>query len=105
MKYLVKLSFQANKDIEEIYEYISDTLCEKEVALNMVHLLEKNILSLSEMPGRCKIYESEPWCSREVHIMSVKKYIIFYVIDEKEKTVNVFRILYGSRDIENIPID
>ncbi len=102
MKYLVKLSSQASQDIEEIYEYISEALYEKEIALNMVGLLEKNILSLSEMPGRYRIYESEPWQSRGVHIMSVKKYLVFYVIDEEEKEVNVFRVIYGSRDIDNV---
>lgn len=102
MKYIVKLSTQANEDIKEIYEYIANILCEKEIASNTVSLFEKNILSLSEMPGRCRIYESEPWQSRGVHVMSVKNYLIFYVINEEEKTVNILRILYGSRDIDNV---
>ncbi len=100
MKYTVKLSTQANEDIKEIYEYIADVLCEKEIASNILNLFEKNILSLSEMPGRCRIYESEPWQSRGVHVMSVKNYLIFYVINEEERTVNIFRVIYGSRDIE-----
>lgn len=102
MKYTVKLSTQASEDIKDIYEYIADVLCEKETALNILNLFEENILSLSEMPGRYRIYESEPWQSRGVHVMSVKKYLIFYVINEEEKTVNVFRVIYGSRDIENV---
>lgn len=102
MKYTVKISTQASEDIKDIYEYIADVLCENETALNILNLFEENILSLSEMPGRYRIYESEPWQSRGVHVMSVKKYLIFYVINEEEKTVNVFRVIYGSRDIENV---
>lgn len=67
----------------------------------MINLIEKNILSLDEMPGRYKIYENEPWKSRGVHIMPVKRYLVFYVVDDNEKVVNIFRVIYGSRDIDN----
>lgn len=102
MKYAVKLSAEAVKDINGIYEYIAAALGEKEIAVNMISLIEKNILSLDEMPGRYKLYENEPWKSRGVHIMQVKKYLVFYVVDDNEKAVNVFRVIYGSRNIENI---
>lgn len=102
MKYAVNLSPESVKDINGIYEYIAFALCEKEIAVNMINLIEKNILSLDEMPGRYKIYDNEPWKSRGVHIMTVKKYLVFYVVDENNKAVNVFRVIYGSRDIENV---
>ena len=102
MKYTVNLSAEAEKDINDIYEYIAIALGEKQIAVNMINFLEKNILSLDEMPGRYKIYESEPWKSRGVHIMPVKKYLVFYVVDENKKAVNIFRVIYGSRDIDNV---
>ena len=102
MKYTVKLTVKANEDIAEIFEYISNVLCEKEVAVNMIKLLEKNIMSLDEMPGRFRIYENEPWKSRGLHIMAVKKYLVFYIIDSDTKSVNIIRVMYGSRDYENI---
>ena len=102
MKYTVNLSPEAVKDINGIYEYIAIALGEKDIAVNMINLIEKSILSLDEMPGRYKIYDNEPWKSRGVHIMPVKKYLVFYVIDENNYAVNVFRVIYGSRDIENV---
>ena len=102
MKYTVTLSSEAQKDIAEICEYISAVLNEKEIAKNMLELLRKNILSLDEMPGRFRLYENEPWKSRGVHIMPVKKYLVFYIINENKKSVDVLRVIYGSRDIENI---
>ena len=102
MKYAVNLSAEAVKDINGIYEYIAGALGEKETAVNMINFIEKNIRSLDEMPGRYKIYESEPWKSRGVHIMPVKKYLVFYVVDDNEKAVNIFRVVYGSRDIDNV---
>lgn len=102
MKYTVNLSPEAVKDINGIYEYIAIALGEKEIAVNMITLIENSILSLDEMPGRHKIYDNEPWKSRGVHIMPVKKYLLFYVIDETNKAVNIFRVIYGSREIENV---
>lgn len=102
MKYTVNLTEKAKEDIGGIFEYISNVLCEKEVAINIINLLQKNILSLDEMPRRYRCYENEPWNSQGLHIMSVKKYLVFYLIDEETKTVNVIRVVYGSRDYETL---
>lgn len=102
MKYTVNLSPEAVKDIDGIFQYIAIALGEKEIAVNMINLIEKKILSLDEMPGRHKVFDNEPWKSRGVHIMPVKNYLVFYVVDESNNSVNVFRVIYGSRDIEKI---
>ncbi len=102
MKYKIFLSQEANKDIDEIFLYISNILTETETAKKMIRLLERSILSLEEMPNRFRIYESEPWRSRGVHIMPVKRYLVFYLVDESNKSINVFRIIYGSRDLDNV---
>ncbi|MBE6812992.1 MAG: type II toxin-antitoxin system RelE/ParE family toxin [Ruminococcaceae bacterium] len=100
MKYKVVLTSTAARDLDEIFAYIAEVLCEKEIAVNMINLLQKNILSLDEMPGRCKLYENEPWKSCGMHMMRVKNYLVFYTIDEESKTVNIIRVLYGSRDLD-----
>lgn len=100
MKYNVVLTQQAARDLDEIFAYIAEVLCEKENAVNMINLLQKNILSLAEMPGRCKLYENEPWKSRGMHMMRVKNYLVFYTIEEDSRTVNIIRVLYGSRDLD-----
>ena len=100
MKYKVNISPEAIKDINGIYEYISQVLCEENIAVGMVKLLQKSILSLDEMPNRFKCFDSEPWKSRGVHIMPVKKYLVFYMIDNNKKSVDVIRVIYGSRDLE-----
>lgn len=102
MKYKIFLSQEANKYIDEIFLYISNILTETETAKKMIRLLERSILSLEEMPNRFRIYEREPWRSRGVHIMPVKRYLVFYLVDESNKSINVFRIIYGSRDLDNV---
>ncbi len=90
----------ARIDPDAFFAYITEVLCEKEIAVRMISLLQKNILSLDEMPGRYKLYENESWKSCGMHMMRVKKYLVFYTVDEESKTVNIIRVLYGSRDLD-----
>ncbi len=101
MKYSVVLSPEALNDIDGIYSYIAVALCEKEIAAKMIRQIENSILSLGEMPKRFKLYDEEPWRSRGLHVMNVKKYLVFYIPDDNTQTVNVLRVIYGSRDIDN----
>lgn len=78
------------------------TLGEKEVASNMLALLKRSILSLDEMPGRYRFYDVEPWKSRGVHIMPVKKCLVFYVVNDNINSVDIFRVIYGSRSIDEV---
>lgn len=100
MSYKIEMSSKAADDLKEIYEYIAFSLCEKKTALNMLNLLKKSIFSLGEMPGRYRIYEEEPWRSRNLRIMSVKNYLVFYIPDDSSKTVNIVRVIYGSRNLD-----
>ncbi len=100
MSYKIEISPKAADDLKEIFEYIAFSLCEKKTASDMLDLLQKSIFSLDEMPGRYRIYETEPWKSRNLRIMPVKNYLVFYIPDESSKTVNIVRVIYGSRDLE-----
>ena len=37
-----------------------------------------------------------------MHQLSVDNFIVYYLVDDKERTVTVARIFYGGRDIEEI---
>lgn len=100
MTYKVKISETAEKDIREIYEYIAFELLSPSVAAAQVERIEKNILSLDEMPMRFRTYENEPWKSRGLRVMPVDNYLVFYIPYEESRTVNILRIMYGGRDIE-----
>ncbi|MCM1364975.1 MAG: type II toxin-antitoxin system RelE/ParE family toxin [Faecalibacterium sp.] len=99
MKYSVVISPKAADDLKGIYEYIAFSLCEEKTAKDMLLLLEENIFSLDEMPGRYRVYDAEPWKTRNLHIMPVKNYLVFYIPDEQSKTVNIVRVIYGSRNL------
>ena len=89
MTYQIKITDQANQDLRGIFEYIAYELQELQTAIGQLDRLEKEINSLNQMPERYRIYDREPWRSRNLHIMPVDNYLVFYVPDNNAQTVSV----------------
>ncbi len=100
MSYEVRLTTEAENDLRGIFEYIAFDLQSVQNAAGQLDRLEQSITSLDQMPERFRAYEKEPWLSRNLRIMPVDNYLIFYIPDHEEKTVKVVRIMYGGRDID-----
>jgi toxin ParE1/3/4 len=101
MKYKIILTEQADADLRNIYEYIAFTLLEPSIAAGQLERIEKGIQSLDEMPERFCMFEIEPWCSRGLRQMPVDNFIVFYIPKTEDNTVNVIRVMYGGRDIND----
>ena len=62
--------------------------------------IEKAIASLDQMPERYRAYDRRNWRERNMRVMPVDNYLVFYVPTQDDTTVTVTRILYGGRDID-----
>lgn len=100
MKYEVFTTEQATADLRAIFEYIAYELLAGENAIKQLDRLEEAILSLDETPERYRLYDKEPWRGRNLRIMPVDSYLVFYIPQNEEKTVTVIRVMYGRRDID-----
>ncbi len=100
MIFKVVISIQAEEDLREIFEYISFELLSPENAARQLDRLEKQILSLSEMPDRFQKYDKEPWSSRGLRFVAVDNYIVFYISDINTRNVTILRVMYSGRNIE-----
>ena len=100
MSYEVTLTPEAKHDLREIYRYIAVELQSEKNANGQLNRLEENILKLDEMPERFRIYDREPWRSRNLRVMPVDHYLVFYIPDHQSQIVTVVRVMYGGRDIE-----
>lgn len=91
---------QAENDLRGIYEYITFTLIEPEIAKKQAKRIIEVVATLNEMPFRCRLYEKEPWRSKGLRVLPVDSYMVFYLPVVDKKTVAIIRIMYGRRDIE-----
>lgn len=97
-KYKIDVSEPAENDLRGIVSYISTNLCEPEIAIKMSHTIEKAIAKLEDMPQMFPLVYNRVLAAEGFRKFMVKNYLVFYTIDEEEKTVNIERILYARRD-------
>lgn len=97
-KYRVDISEPAENDFLDIVRYITSQLSAPISAASMIEIFEEAIESLSHMPRRYPFVADERLTQMGYRKLSLKNYIIFYSINEKDKVVNIERILYGRRN-------
>ncbi len=98
MRYEVKLTTQAFRQIEETVQYISKILLETQTARKWADTLQNAIKKLDSMPSRYPLTEEEPWHTKGIRKMPVKNFLVYYMVDEERKTVWVTAVIYGRRD-------
>lgn len=95
-KYDIKLSIEAEKDIQNIIIYIKDKLKEPAIAERYARLMKNEIESLAYNPQRYAIIDNKKIKDLNVRKLIIKNYIAFYRVNEEKNLVNIERILYGA---------
>lgn len=99
MNWKIFYAKKALRELDEIYDYISDVLLAPKAARSLFELISTEIRSLSQMPMRNGLCDESPWREVGIRKMTVKNYLIFYRPDEENHTVYILKIIYGGRDI------
>jgi len=98
VKYRVDISEPAENDLRDIVRYISAQLDAPITALKMMDAIEAAIGGLMDMPQKYPPVTDERLANMGYRKLLVKNYIVFFAIDEKNKVVDVERVLYARRD-------
>lgn len=101
MNYEIRLTPDAKDDLRGIFEYIAYDLQSVQNAAGQLDRLEQGIVSLDQMPERFRAYEKEPWHSRNLRIMPVDNYLVFYIPNHEKSIVTIIRVMYGGRNIDS----
>lgn len=101
MNYRIVLTTQAQADLRDIFRYIAAKLQSPQNAVGQLARLEQAIASLDRMSERFRLYDTPKWRGRNLRIMPVDHYLVFYIPNHDSATVTVLRVMYGGRDIEN----
>jgi plasmid stabilization system protein ParE len=101
-KYKIVIELPAQRDLQDILCYITDTLKEPVVARRIYTSIKEQILALSQMPLRHSVVQDQPYATMGVRKLLVENYIAFYIINEAKCEVHVLRILYNRREWQNI---
>lgn len=87
----------ARRQLEEAVVYIAEELCSPDAAAALLDAVDEAVRSLMEMPYRHAIYPTLYTMKREVRFIPVKNYNVHYVVDEANKTVEIWRVLHQRK--------
>ena len=88
----------AEADLMELRNYIAYVLLAPDTALSYIREIRKEISALSEIPGRIKPVDEEPWHSRGLRKIMAKNFYIYFRIDEAANRVYILNVIYDQRD-------
>lgn len=94
MSYEIRYLPLADEDIEALAAYLSRFY--PSTAGRVLGEMEKQLASLQEHPRMCEEYADDPFYRR----MVVSEYLVFYHVNEQNKTVDIHRVLRGTWNIE-----
>ncbi len=93
MRYKVATLETAYEDLREIKKYLARFY--PSTVRKFVDLYKKQRSKLRDYPYSCSIYNDDS----DYRGLIVGDYLAFYIVNEDNKTVEIHRILHGSRDI------
>ena len=100
MNWAVNYSAEAKEDLRNIYIYIAIELLSPYNAANQYRRISSAILKLEEMPLRFPLFKDEPWHTLGMRWFPIDNYLVFYFVDEGAHRVDIARIMYKGRNVE-----
>jgi addiction module RelE/StbE family toxin len=93
MRYTVRISRQASRDLTEIFRYIENREQSAPHAEKLTQDLLDEAMGLAQFPYRGHVIKRRPKARRLVH----GNYLIIFEIREANKHVEVLRFLHGAQ--------
>lgn len=87
----------ARRQLEEAVTYIAEELCAPDAADDLLDAVDEAACTLSEMPYRHALYPLLFAMKREIRFVPVRNYNLFYVVNEEQKTVEIWRLIHQFR--------
>ena len=100
-KYKVIITPTAYKEINKIYDYITDDLYAENAAKRLMNKVEQEVQRLKDTPKIHTEIEKFDELKRIYRRIVVDNYVILYTIDEDNEVVFVSHMYYGGRNYMN----
>ena len=98
MNYDIHITHTAEADLNSAVDYIDHILLNPQAAEDLLLEAEEKILDLAAFPEKYSLVTDpvlNTWGSR---LVTVKNYLIFYVISEEDKRVYIVRFLHSKQN-------
>ena len=93
-EYQIKITRLAEKDLENLGDYIAEQLLNPEAAKKMIQGIRKQVDKLRVFPERYELDRDPVLKAKGIRMTYYRKYKIFYVVDVQDSIVYIVRILH-----------
>ncbi|MCL2337807.1 MAG: type II toxin-antitoxin system RelE/ParE family toxin [Firmicutes bacterium] len=102
MGFRIKFTEQAEEDLSSIITYIRDDLHSPWAARRFYNEVNKKLSKISDNPFMYPLSRNEKLRAMGYHTATIRNYLLFYIVDETNRSVYIPRIVYGKRDLTSI---
>ena len=102
MKYKILRTDKAEEQLRDIIFYIADDSGDADIALGYLDKVESAINRLQEFPYSGCIPRYSTLKKQGYRVVIVERHLVFYKINEMDKTVIVYAIVDGRREYRNL---
>lgn len=102
VQYKVIVSEKYQQDLRGILHYLIHDLNNPVAAVDFLDAVENTVRGLSIMPSRFGLVMDEMLKQKGYRKCSIKNYLLLYKVFEQEKTVRIYRLIYGRRSWEQL---
>ena len=102
MNYSLNITDLAEEDILATVKYISGVLKNPIAANNLLDEIEQYEKILEDTPNIYPFVNDEYLSEKGLKYVRIKNFLMFYIIDEDSRIVNVIRFLYARRNWKDI---
>ena len=100
-KYDLIFTPTAIKEINKIYNYISENLSAKNSAKRLMTKIEQKVQELKYSPQIYQVIEIDKKLKLNYRKIVINYYIVLYTINENKKTVYIAHVYYASSNYLN----
>ena len=101
VRYNIKRMESFEKNVKEIFSYISNNLKNPNAALALANLINKAVEQRAKMPKAYKPYTSLGKNKKIYHI-KIQNFYSFYYIIESKKQMKLFTFMFSRMSVANI---
>jgi len=95
----------AKYDLDGIYRYLFEQLLTPRAVFKIADAIEGAIDDNPSFSPHYPLVDDALLASIGVRRMNVKKYAVFFVIDEENNIVNVIRVIHGARNWKHVLLE
>ncbi len=101
-KYALIIFPKAAEDIENIFKYISVDLLNPIAASNLIDKFYSKLDNVRHFPKSMPKISNRVVQNKNIRKLVVDNYVVFYNVNEKQKSIEVVRVLYGMMNWVNL---